>query len=73
MFITAAVCYCGPVVQLIVSEAERQGPVVRILRSLLFFVVVVYFIFVSISFHLFRIIIIIFSLFIFNYDFPSSC
>ena len=52
-------------VHLTVSEAERQGSVVRILRPLLSFVFVLFIsllLFVSILFHLFIIIIIIFSL-----------
>ena len=52
-------------VQLTVSEAERQGTVVRILRSLLSFFV--YFIITFrfyISFHLFIVIIIIFYAFL---------
>ena len=36
-FMSTAVFYCGPVVQLTVSEAERQGSLVRILRSQLSF------------------------------------
>ena len=71
-----AVCYRGPVVQITMSEAESQGSLVRILRSLLsflFFLFISLLLFVSISFHLFIIITIIFYFMHFNYDFPSSC
>ena len=62
---STAVCYRGPVVQITISEAESQGSLVRILRSLIsfsFFYLFHYYFFVSISFHLFIIIIIFFSL-----------
>ena len=59
---STAVYYCGPVVQTTISEAESQGSLVRILRSLLsfFFPFISLLLFVSISFYLFIIIIIIF-------------
>ena len=44
--ITTAVCYCGPVVQFLYREAERQGSVVRILRSLFFFFFFYYYYFI---------------------------
>ena len=60
-FMCTAVCYRGPVVQITISEAESQGPLVRILRSLLsFFLFISLLLFVSVLFHLFIIIIIIF-------------
>ena len=64
---STAVCHGDTVVQLIISEAERQGSLVRILRSLLsfFFLFISLLLFVSISFHLFIIIIIIFFLYAF--------
>ena len=68
---STAVCYRGPVVQITISEAESQGSLVRILRSLLsFFLFISLLLFVSISFHLFIIIIIIFSLCILIMIFP---
>ena len=63
-----AVCYRGPVVQITMSEAESQGSLVRILRSLLSFFIFLFIsllLFVSISFHLFIISIIIFFLYAF--------
>ena len=49
-FMATAVFYCGPVVPLTVSEAEPQGSVVRILRSLLTFFCLFHFYF-SFLFH----------------------
>ena len=65
-----AVCYRGPVVQITISEAESQGSLVRILRSLISFYLFHYYFFVSISFHLFIIIIMFFSLCILIMIFP---
>ena len=65
-----AVCYCGPLVQTTISQAESQGSLVRTLRSLFYFLFISLLLFVSISFHLFIIIIIIFSLCILIKIFP---
>ena len=70
-FVSTVVCHCGPVVQITISEAESQGSLVRILRSLLsfFYLFHYYFSFLFHSIYLLS----FFSLCIFNYDFPSSC
>ena len=61
-----AVCYRGPVVQITISEAESQGSLVRILRSLLFYLFYFFFIYFNITFRFY------FIPFIYNYTYFFS-